>query len=602
MPSRIDTSKADCASLNDQASEYLSDFPEVAKEFHPTKNQPKTAKDITVGSRTEVWWRCSKGHEWPATPNSRLGRRKSGKIQGCPYCSGRLPSAENNLLSRFPDIAKELDEEKTGKKASEITPSSGQVVWWKCENDHSYSSKVANRTQLGTGCKFCGSETGPRAASADYNLQIIHPKLAKQWHPTKNGKKTPTSVGPGHKSEVWWLCHEGHPFKAKVSSRSREPNGIGCPYCLNRKVGYGNDLATRYPKLVKEWDQEKNHPLLPSEVTYASNNKVWWRCEKGHSWDAVISSRSIGNRGCRYCTSQSSRGEIRLLAELDFFFDDVTSRQKIAGKEADIFIGELGLVIEYDGAYFHADKTLKDIEKNDTFQKNGFSIIRVREEPLKKTGSQDVIVNDRQYETKCDVSLLFMSLLKEHGKNIKASKRGQIEAYIRSADFINDDLYNLYISYFPSPFPENSLEVLHPDVAAEWHPKKNDPLTPRNFTAKSSTEVWWQCKLGHEWKRKISNRTPSKTGKKGSGCPYCSGRLATSKNSIATKFPAYIEEWHPNKNGENTPHNISYGNRSKSIWWLCENGHEWQMTPNKRFGNVKRRGVKSIKRCPECPK
>ena len=189
MPSRIDRLIADCASLNDQVTEYLSDFPEVAKEFHPTKNQPKTAEDITVGSRTDVWWRCSKGHEWPATPNSRLGRRKSGKIQGCPYCSGSLPSLENNLLSCFPDIAKELDEEKTGKKASEITPSSGQVVWWKCENDHSYSSKVANRTQLGTGCKFCGSETGPRAASADYNLQIIHPKLAEQWHPTKNGKK-----------------------------------------------------------------------------------------------------------------------------------------------------------------------------------------------------------------------------------------------------------------------------------------------------------------------------------------------------------------------------------------------------------------------------
>jgi len=583
-------------------TEYLSDFLDVAKEFHPTKNQPKTADDITVGSKKEVWWRCSNGHEWPATPNSRLGRRKSGKIQSCPFCSGKLASPENNLFFCFPDIAKELDEEKTGKKASEITPSSDQKVWWKCENNHSYASRVANRTQLGTGCKFCGAEAGPRAASEGYNLQIVHPKLAEQWHPTKNGKKTPTSVGPGHKSKVWWLCHEGHPFEAKVNSRSREPNGIGCPYCLGRQVGYGNDLKTKYPRLAKEWDQEKNHPLRPDEVTYASGLKVWWKCKKDHSWDAVIASRSVGDRGCRFCTAQSSRGEIRLLAELQQFFDGVVSRKKIAGAEADIVIGELNLIIEYDGSYFHADKNQKDLNKNIVFNNNGFSIIRVREKPLKKIGHLDVIVDDQLYSSKSEVNLLFEAILSSNIDRLNATHKEEIKAYIALPNFVNGELYDLYMSYFPSPFPENSLEVLHPDVAAEWHPVKNSPLTPRNFTTKSSTEVWWQCQEGHEWKRKISNRTPSKSGKEGSGCPYCSGRLATPKNSIATKFPTYIKEWHPDKNGGNTPHNVSYGNRTKSIWWVCENGHEWEMTPNGRFGNFKRRGVKSIKRCPECSK
>ena len=91
-------------------------------------------------------------------------------------------------------------------------------------------------------------------------------------------------------------------------------------------------------------------------------------------------------------------------------------------------------------------QTLNDIKKNEVFQKNGFSIIRVREEPLEKIGGQDVIVSDRLFESKRDVGLLFKSLLKEYGKHLDTSKEEKIDAYINSSDFVNDDLYNLYLS------------------------------------------------------------------------------------------------------------------------------------------------------------
>jgi hypothetical protein len=131
----------------------LKEIPEVAREFHPSKNKPIQVEEITAGSRKRIWWICPEGHEYVATPNSRLGRRDKGKIQGCPFCSGRLASPTNNLLICFPDIAKELDEEKSGLDAQNITPSSGQDVWWTCPEGHSYKSRVANRTQLGTSCK-----------------------------------------------------------------------------------------------------------------------------------------------------------------------------------------------------------------------------------------------------------------------------------------------------------------------------------------------------------------------------------------------------------------------------------------------------------------
>ena len=40
--------------------------PELAKEWHPTKNESLTPNDVTPGSKKRVWWKCDKGldHEW----------------------------------------------------------------------------------------------------------------------------------------------------------------------------------------------------------------------------------------------------------------------------------------------------------------------------------------------------------------------------------------------------------------------------------------------------------------------------------------------------------------------------------------------------------
>ena len=61
----------------------LKVFPEIAKEWHPSKNGELTPKDFTRGSRKKVWWLCPKGHSY----NSVIGSR-TVKKSGCPYCSG----------------------------------------------------------------------------------------------------------------------------------------------------------------------------------------------------------------------------------------------------------------------------------------------------------------------------------------------------------------------------------------------------------------------------------------------------------------------------------------------------------------------------------
>ena len=52
-------------------------------------------------------------------------------------------------------------------------------------------------------------------------------------------------------------------------------------------------------RLKAEWDQEKNAPLRFEDVTPGSDRKVWWRCDKGHSWPAKVSNRFRGT-GCLF--------------------------------------------------------------------------------------------------------------------------------------------------------------------------------------------------------------------------------------------------------------------------------------------------------------
>ena len=52
--------------------------------------------------------------------------------------------------------------------------------------------------------------------------------------------------------------------------------------------------------LLAQWDIEQN----PNNVTAGSNRRVWWQCEKGHSYRAVIAQRVQRGDGCPYCANR----------------------------------------------------------------------------------------------------------------------------------------------------------------------------------------------------------------------------------------------------------------------------------------------------------
>jgi len=408
--------------------------PNLVKEWNYKKNEPVTPYDVFPNSNKKQWWKCEKGHEWQDTPNHRVNRKN-----GCPYCSNhRLLKGYNDLATTHPDLAKQWNYEKNGDlKPSDVFHGSSKKVWWICEKGDEWKSTISSRS-FGVGCPYCKKElqtSYPEQAiffyikkifpdtinryvennkeidifipsinygieydgerfhtSKSLNKEIIKDEyykskginlirikekknskltledniiyyspstnniqlndvinllidfifnnlkrkkpsidvsidrdnnyilelllstkkensiatdkiLLKQWNYEKNGKLNPEYIFKTSGKKVWWKCEKGHEWQAVVNSRNQ---GKGCPYCSNFLIlkGY-NDLETLKPDLAKQWNYEKNGDLKPSSISVGSSKKVWWKCEKGHEWQAVVSSRSKG-AGCIYCAGQKA--------------------------------------------------------------------------------------------------------------------------------------------------------------------------------------------------------------------------------------------------------------------------------------------------------
>ena len=291
-------------------TEYFIKNVQLQKEWASDKNNV-SPDDLTPRSRQKVWWRCEKGHEWQAYLDSRISLKR-----GCPYCANQFLSAgENDLASTNPEMAKLWHPTKNGElKPSDVMPGSSKLLWWQCQRGHEWQAR-AYTIKAGSTCPYC---TGKRPAVGETDLATTHPHIVKMW----SGRNTfqPTEATAGSHKKVWLVCEKGHEWETKIDTFTLL--GCGCPYCASKRAIPGEtDLVTLRPDLMEQWDYEKN-TIDPRETTVASHDKVWWKCGLGHSYSAVVFSRTKENgSGCPYCTG-------RLV--LTGFNDLATLRPKLA--------------------------------------------------------------------------------------------------------------------------------------------------------------------------------------------------------------------------------------------------------------------------------
>lgn len=385
-----------------------------------------------------------------------------------------------------------------------------------------------------------------------------YPELLKMWDYAQTPFQ-PQEVSPHSHKKAWWKCENGHSWQAEIAKIT---SGQQCPFCANKRVHEGfNDLYTSFPELVKEWDYIKNH-ISPKEVTVKSHKKVWWLCERGHSWQAAFYSRTAG-RGCPYCRAynHSSFPEKAIYYYVCLYFPDSIPNYKhplLYGTELDIFIPSLKIAIEYDGAFWHSNAQ-HDLEKTESCRKNGILLIRIREEgcpSLDDNGAVVISVQKNHYlELEQAVSRVFNEIEKHTGIHVRF-------------DICLERDYDKILALITHMQRQNSV-LNQAKFANEWNYIRNSGVSPDSIAANSNHLIWWTCEKGHDYQMSPSQRMT------GANCPICAGRrVLAGINDLESQYPNISQEWHYKKNTQKP--NEVYAKTKKRVWWICQQGHEWQ--------------------------
>jgi hypothetical protein len=345
-------------------------------------------------------------------------------------------------------------------------------------------------------------------------------------------------------------------------------------------------FGEKYPELIKEWHSSKNGDLTPFDVTPFSDKTFWWKCAKGddHEWQAPVKARSKGH-GCGVCAG-------RVVVESNCL---ATLNPKLAREWNSSKNGRLTPHDVIPGS--HKRVWWKCPKGNDhqwqaTIENrnhgNGCPICSNRK--VVKSNCLATINQNlaKQWHPTKNGFLTPSDVTGVSGKKVwwqcLKGKDHEWQATILS----RNKGTGCPICSGNKVVKSNCLATLNPELSRQWHPCKNNALTPNDVTASSGKKVWWKCPEGddHEWNAVIANRN------KGIGCPICSNQKVVRSNSFGTVNPELSREWHPTKNGKVTPYDV-LPSTNKRIWWMCPKGvdHEWQATLNNRsFG----------KSCPIC--
>ena len=330
--------------------------PYLVEEWDEERNGKSASEVMAKTGRPDYWWVCKndESHQWKASLSNRVNIGS-----GCPYCSNKIASASNNLLVLYPEIAKQWHPTKNGRKNPEDYPAgSHKRAWWKCSEgpDHEWSGVIGERaTQGRKSCPFCLG----RRPSVTNSLETLHPTLAGEWHPTRNGDLMPSNVTSGTHRKVWWKCPEGidHEWRTTVDARAR--GGTKCPFCSGNKVSITNCLATTRPKLAREWHPTKNGKMTPYNIMRGSDKKAWWQCSinPNHEWKTRIANRGAHGGGCPICGKFNQRLVFEFVKELyptenvmfDYKHHGMRYEKSNYPMELDIWVPNLNLAIEYQG-------------------------------------------------------------------------------------------------------------------------------------------------------------------------------------------------------------------------------------------------------------
>lgn len=161
-----------------QPLKYLTDYPEIMKEWDWDKNKDLNPKTLTFGSEQIVWWKCERGHQWAAPVHYRTKGYK------CPVCAGkRTAPLISDILTLYPELSKEWHPTLNIMPVPiGISPSCQHYAVWKCEHGHIWMESVYYRAKTISrhDCPYCSGKKIWNMQAAMEHINLLRSMLDYQ--------------------------------------------------------------------------------------------------------------------------------------------------------------------------------------------------------------------------------------------------------------------------------------------------------------------------------------------------------------------------------------------------------------------------------------
>ncbi|MEK9762379.1 MAG: zinc-ribbon domain-containing protein [Deltaproteobacteria bacterium] len=382
------------------------------------------------------------------------------------------------------------------------------------------------------------------------------------------------SLDPNSRKILEWSCELcGTGFKRRLNHVTNSSSEKICCRPCAVKIGHLKANKQRHgtlmdlPNTASQMFAKDLNKFGIDKYPLRSTKKAWFRCLYGHEFERIIGNFAT-NSACPLCSRQTSKIEIRIFSELLLHFPNLQWQFKIDGREFDIYCPDNKFAIEIDGEVWHRSKAKLDTTKNKVAEKNGITLVRFRFKGLAKLGISYIAESDKESDYETEFQNFCNFLLKQPVPNalIQFSAKWLVESSFQA----NEQYVELF-SRLPGPPDHQSLKFKYPELSSEWS-EQNLPLTPDKIWPNSDTPHYWEC-------RKSDQHPPYllAPGKRlrGDGCPYCSGRKLAPDNSLRALKPIIAERWNFERNYPLRPEDVLAGS-TKTFWFQCEHGHEWQ--------------------------
>jgi hypothetical protein len=457
---------------------------------------------------------------------------------------------------------------------------------WECASNHTWSARWMH-VKNGSWCPHCSGRT---RGSIDYMN-----KLAS----SQGGRCLSTEYKNAH-THLLWECVEGHQWEAKPNNIQQ---GKWCPICRQRDASRKQLIPISE---LQSYAASRGGALLTESYGHSSD-KLCWRCDKGHEWEA--STRSVyGQKSwCPTCGIETIRrkqldpGGFARLQSLahDRGGELLSSEYKGVSKQhhwrcanghswkarpSDIIRGgwcpncKQGLGERITRAFFEQifDREFVRLRPDWLVSQSGnrLELDGYCEElklAFEHQGAQHFRWLQSFHQSEDDFKA---QIARDEEKRTICRKLGIALIEIPEVPQLTSvpDLKNLIIAecdranvVLPSDAKTKDIDLgptysLGPhqrlvDVASE----RGGELLSDNFKGYHRRHSW-KCDAGHTW-----DATPSSIIYGGSWCPYCAG---TMKHTIERAREIAAERGGCCDSEE-------YENARSKLIWRCEHGHEW---------------------------